>query len=56
MTRIEAALNEVDGFYLAGNVLYGVGLSRAIAVGAGCGERAARSLLGAIEPSSKRGV
>ena len=47
VARIEAALDEVDGFYLAGNVLYGVGLSRAIAVGAGCGEQAARRLLGA---------
>ncbi len=42
---IEAALNEVGGFYLAGNALYGIGLSRAIAVGAGCGERAAREVL-----------
>ncbi len=46
VARTEAALAGVHGFYLAGNVLYGVGLSRAIAVGAGCGERAARRLLG----------
>ena len=55
VARIEAALDEVDGFHLAGNALHGVGLSRAIAVGAGCGEQAARSLLGAIEPTSNRG-
>ena len=46
VARIEAALNPIDGFHLAGNALYGIGLSRAIAVGAGCGERAARRLLG----------
>ncbi len=34
VTRIEAALDSVDGFYLAGNALHGVGLSRAVAVGA----------------------
>ena len=45
VARIEAALDEVGGFYLAGNALYGIGLSRAIAVGAGCGERAAREVL-----------
>ena len=45
VARIEAALNEVGGFHLAGNALYGIGLSRAIAVGAGCGERAAREVL-----------
>ncbi len=45
VARIEAALAEVDGFYLAGNALHGVGLSRAIAVGAGCGECAAREVL-----------
>ncbi len=45
VTRIEAALNPIDGFYLAGNVLHGVGLSRAIAVGAECGEKAAKRLL-----------
>ena len=44
--RIEAALAGIAGFYLAGNALHGVGLSRAIAVGAGCGEQAARRLLG----------
>lgn len=42
---IEAALDPIDGFYLAGNVLHGVGLSRAIAVGAECGEKAAKRLL-----------
>ena len=45
MARIEAALDPIDGFYLAGNVLNGVGLSRAVAVGAECGERAAKRLL-----------
>ena len=45
VTRVEAALEPLEGFYLAGNVLHGVGLSRAIAVGAECGERAARLLL-----------
>lgn len=45
VARIEAALDPIDGFYLAGNALHGVGLSRAIAVGAECGERAARLLL-----------
>ncbi len=43
--RIAAALDPVGDFHLAGNALHGVGLSRAIAVGADCGERAARSLL-----------
>ena len=46
VARIEAALDPIDGFYLAGNALHGVGLSRAIAVGAECGEKAARLLLG----------
>ncbi|MXX75340.1 MAG: protoporphyrinogen oxidase [Holophagales bacterium] len=45
VARIEAALDPIAGFHLAGNVLHGVGLSRAIAVGADCGERAARQLL-----------
>ena len=45
VARIEAALDPIEGLYLAGNVLHGVGLSRAIAVGAECGERAARLLL-----------
>ena len=45
VARIEAALDPIDGFYLAGNVLHGVGLSRAVAVGAACGERAAKRLL-----------
>ncbi len=45
VARIEAALDPIDGFYLAGNALHGVGLSRAIAVGAECGEKAARLLL-----------
>ncbi len=45
VARIEAALDPVAGFHLAGNALHGVGLSRAIAVGADCGERAARHLL-----------
>ena len=43
--RIEAALQPIEGFHLAGNALHGVGLSRAIAVGADCGEKAARRLL-----------
>ena len=42
---IEAALQPIEGFHLAGNALHGVGLSRAMAVGANCGERAARRLL-----------
>ncbi len=42
VARIEAALEPIEGFHLAGNALHGIGLSRAIAVGAGCGERAAR--------------
>ncbi len=42
---IEAALQPIEGFHLAGNALHGVGLSRAMAVGADCGERAARLLL-----------
>ena len=46
VARIEAALDPIDGFHLAGNALHGVGLSRAIAVGAECGEKAARLLLG----------
>ncbi len=46
VARIEGALDPIDGFYLAGNALHGVGLSRAVAVGAECGERAARLLLG----------
>lgn len=54
VARIEAALDPIDGFHLAGNVLHGVGLSRAIAVGAECGEKAARFLLGAAEPASNR--
>ena len=45
VARVEAALDPIDGFYLAGNALHGVGLSRAIAVGAECGEKAARLLL-----------
>lgn len=45
VARIEAALDPIDGFCLAGNALHGVGLSRAIAVGAECGEKAARLLL-----------
>ena len=45
VARIEAALEPTEGFYLAGNALYGIGLSRAIAVGAKCGERAARHVL-----------
>lgn len=45
VARIEAALNPIAGFHLAGNALHGVGLSRAIAVGAECGERAARPLI-----------
>lgn len=45
VARIEAALDLIAGFHLAGNALYGVGLSRAIAVGAECGESAARQLL-----------
>jgi len=45
VTRIAAALDPMEGLYLAGNVLHGVGLSRAIAVGAECGGRAARLLL-----------
>jgi oxygen-dependent protoporphyrinogen oxidase len=52
VARIEAALDPVDGFYLAGNALHGVGLSRAIAVGAECGEQAARALLGVNRNSS----
>ena len=54
VARIEAALDPIDGFYLAGNVLHGVGLSRAIAVGAECGELAARRSMQASEPSSNR--
>ncbi len=52
VARIEAALDEVGGFYLAcsGNALYGIGLSRAIAVGAGCGEQAAREVLRRVQP------
>ena len=46
VARVEAALDPIDGFYLAGNALHGVGLSRAIAVGAECGEKAVRLLLG----------
>ncbi|MCY3930266.1 MAG: protoporphyrinogen oxidase [Acidobacteria bacterium] len=46
VASVEAALDPIDGFYLAGNALHGVGLSRAIAVGAECGEKAARLLLG----------
>ena len=45
VARIEAALDPIAGFHLAGNALHGVGLSRAIAVGAECGESAARQLL-----------
>ena len=45
VARIEAALDPIAGFHLAGNALHGVGLSRAIAVGAECGESAARHLL-----------
>ncbi len=56
VARIEAALAEIDGFHLAGNALYGIGLSRAIAVGAGCGEQAAKWSLGAIERSRNRGM
>ena len=52
VARIEAALDPIDGFYLAGNALHGVGLSRAIAVGAECGEQAARALLGVNRNSS----
>ncbi len=46
VARIEAALDPIEGFHLAGNALHGVGLSRAIAVGADCGAKAARLLLG----------
>ena len=45
VARIEAALDPIAGFHLAGNALHGVGLSRAIAVGADGGEKAARLLL-----------
>ncbi|MYH24828.1 MAG: protoporphyrinogen oxidase [Holophagales bacterium] len=45
VARIEAALDPIAGFHLAGNALHGVGLSRAIAVGADRGEKAARLLL-----------
>ncbi len=44
--RIEAALEQEEGFFLAGNALHGVGLSRAISVGAERGSKAARLLLG----------
>ncbi len=44
VARIEAALDPIAGFHLAGNALHGVGLSRAIAVGSNCGEQAARLL------------
>lgn len=54
VNRIEAALDPIARFHLAGNALYGVGLSRAIAVGADCGENAARFLLTAAEPASSR--
>jgi len=52
VARIEAALNPIAGFHLAGNALHGVGLSRAIAVGADRGENAARGLLGASAKSA----
>jgi len=45
VARIEAALDPIAGFHLAGNALHGVGLSRAIAVGADCGQTAARLLV-----------
>jgi len=45
VARIEAALDPIAGFHLAGNALHSVGLSRAIAVGADRGEKAARLLL-----------
>ena len=45
VAAIEAALEPVAGFQLAGNALHGIGLSRAIALGADCGERAARHIL-----------
>ncbi len=54
VTRIEAALDSVDSFYLAGNALHGVGLSRAVAVGASCGEQAAQALLGRNRDSRNR--
>lgn len=54
VARIEAALDPIAGFHLAGNALHGIGLSRSIAVGAGCGEDAVRFLLGAAEPTSSR--
>ena len=55
VARIEAALEAIEGFHLAGNALYGIGLSRAIAVGAECGEQAARALLGVNRNSSNLG-
>ena len=45
VAQVEAALAPIEGFHLAGNSLHGVGLSRAIAVGAECGEKAAQWLL-----------
>lgn len=45
VAQVEAALAPIEGFHLAGNALHGVGLSRAIAVGAECGEKAAQWLL-----------
>ena len=45
VAQVEAALAPIEGFHLAGNALHGVGLSRAIAVGTECGEKAAQWLL-----------
>ena len=45
VAQVEAALAPIEGFHLAGNALHGVGLSRAIAVGAERGEKAAQWLL-----------
>lgn len=52
VARIEAALEPIAEFHLAGNALHGIGLSRAIAVGAECGENAVRDLLGASAESA----
>ena len=56
VAAIEAALEPIAGFQLAGNALHGVGLSRAIAAGAACGEQAARALLGVNRDSSDLGA
>ncbi len=53
VARIEAALDPIEGFHLAGNALHGVGLGRAIAIGAECGENAVRGLLGASAKSTR---